>query len=105
MSDTNGQTRGTCNEALENMYLFLDNEIAGSEREHVQQHLDDCIPCLESFEFEAELKTVIKSRCKDDVPEHLYSRIRSSLRVEIQSTDDAGDGTSSNSSQGGIPNA
>lgn len=82
-----------CREALRAMYEFLDKELSADRRTHVQGHLDECIPCLEAFEFEAELKQVIATRCQDEVPEYLYTQVRMSLRAEI-------DG---NGSQGGIP--
>lgn len=75
-----------CSEALAAMYQFLDQELTAADRVEVQRHLDGCIPCLEAFEFEAELKTVIADRCKDEVPEHLYVRIRSILKIECDST-------------------
>lgn len=75
---------GKCAEALTAMYLFLDNEqMDSADRAHVQEHLDACIPCLESFEFEAELKQVIRRKCKDDAPDALYKRIQSTLKLEI----------------------
>ncbi len=82
-----------CQEALRAMYEFLDKELSTDRRAHVQTHLDECIPCLEAFEFEAELKQVIATKCREEVPDYLYSRVRMSLRAEI-------DG---NGSQGGIP--
>ncbi len=82
-----------CKEALRAMYEFLDKELSTDRRAHVQTHLDECIPCLEAFEFEAELKQVIATKCKDQVPDHLYTRVRMSLRSEIDE----------NGSQGGIP--
>ncbi len=82
-----------CDDVIENMYLFLDKEITEEKRADVQQHLTECIPCLEAFEFEAELKTVIATRCKDKVPAHLYEKIMTSLTAE----------TEGNSGQGGIP--
>jgi mycothiol system anti-sigma-R factor len=75
-----------CNEALTAMYLFLDNEqLTEAQRAHVQKHLDECIPCLESFEFEAEFKQLIKQRCRDEMPASLYERVRMCLKVEINS--------------------
>ena len=41
----------------------------------IQKHLDDCPPCFEAFDFEAELRIVIASKCKDQVPETLVMRI------------------------------
>lgn len=73
-----------CSEALSAMYLFLDKEqLSSDEVAQIKSHLDDCIPCLESFEFEAELKQVIRKRCTDEVPEALYEKVRATIRMEI----------------------
>ena len=82
-----------CRDALKAMYMFLDRELPAAERVHVQSHLDDCIPCLEAFEFETELKQVIAYRCRDEVPTHLVESVRARLLLEIQS----------NPPEGGIP--
>jgi len=73
------------------MYQFLDKELDDVQRRHVQNHLDECIPCLEAFEFEAELKIVVATRCKDEVPEHLYLQVRQSLLAEIDGISPAGE--------------
>lgn len=73
-----------CEEALRAMYLFIDSELSVLDRAQVQVHLDDCLPCLQKFEFEVELKQIISSKCKDDVPDYLYERVRASLLREIE---------------------
>lgn len=80
----NSEEKEVCVETLRAMYLFIDRETDEARRDELGQHLADCPPCLEKFEFEAELKTVIAARCTDEVPDHLYERVRSSLRIEIQ---------------------
>ena len=82
-----------CQDALRNMYQFLDKELPKSEVAHVQSHLDECIPCLEAFEFETELKAVIANKCQEAVPSHLYAKVQASLRQEI----------GENPGDGGIP--
>ena len=57
-----------CREALETLYNFLDGELTEQRRQEIQQHLDECSPCLEAFDFEAELKIVIARQCRDQVP-------------------------------------
>src|SRR5688572_1305676 len=76
-----------CDDIVQSMYLYLDEEqLTPEERVEVRNHLDDCIPCLESFEFEAEFKQIIKTKCRDDVPAHVYEKVRAKLTVEIDST-------------------
>ncbi|HRA33525.1 MAG TPA: mycothiol system anti-sigma-R factor [Acidimicrobiales bacterium] len=69
-----------CNETLRELYLYLDGELTDSDRVHIQQHLDDCSPCLEAFDFEAELRLVVRNRCVDQVPESLRNRIAQAIQ-------------------------
>jgi len=69
-----------CQEALDTLYHFLDGELTEERRRQIQHHLDDCSPCLEAFDFEAELKIVIARRCREAVPETLRLRIAAALQ-------------------------
>ncbi len=73
-----------CREALDTLYHFLDGELTPSRRLEIQRHLDGCSPCLEAFDFEAELKVVIARRCRDQVPQHLRARVASALEDASQ---------------------
>jgi len=53
---------GDCDEALRTLYYFLDGELTPARRQAIQRHLNECSPCLEAFDFEAELKLVV-ARC------------------------------------------
>jgi mycothiol system anti-sigma-R factor len=66
---------GECEEALQTLYTFLDGELTLERRAAIQQHLDQCSPCLEAFDFEAELKMVVARCCRDQVPDDLRRRI------------------------------
>jgi mycothiol system anti-sigma-R factor len=68
-----------CAEALQELYTFLDGELTVERREHIRVHLDDCNPCLEAFDFEAELRIVISTKCKESVPDSLKDKIRRAL--------------------------
>lgn len=68
-----------CQEALDRLYFFLDGELTEERRSAIQYHLDGCSPCLEAFDFEAELKMVVGQRCREAVPEHLRQRVAEAL--------------------------
>ena len=70
-----------CNDALHELYEFLDGELTDDRRADIQHHLTDCSPCLETFDFQAELKIVISSKCRDEVPEALKAKIASALGI------------------------
>ena len=71
-----------CNDAIHRLYHFLDGELTDGRRQEIRRHLDDCSPCLEAFDFEAELRLMIAAKCRDDVPEQLRIRIAAAIRHE-----------------------
>jgi mycothiol system anti-sigma-R factor len=82
MGDTHHHDYGDdaeCAEALEALYTFLDGELTEDRRIEIRHHLDDCSPCLEAFDFEAELRMLIRQRCRDQVPESLRQRVADKL--------------------------
>ena len=66
---------GGCQEALSSLYTFLDGELDQGRRAAIEHHLDECSPCLEAFDFEAELRIVIAPKCTEQVPESLKARL------------------------------
>ena len=52
-------TMADCNQTLRELQLFLDGELSASESAHVIGHLDECLECYQTFDFQAELKQVI----------------------------------------------
>ena len=64
-----------CSDVLGQLYRFLDGELDDRTRVRITAHLDDCSPCLEAFDFEADLRRVIANRCRDQVPDDLRARI------------------------------
>ena len=43
-----------CREAVEHLYEYLDKELTPAVEREVRDHLEDCHPCLEQFDFEEE---------------------------------------------------
>jgi mycothiol system anti-sigma-R factor len=74
--------RGGCDDSLHELYTFLDGELTESRRAEIKRHLDDCPPCYEQFDFEAELRLLIAQKCRDTVPESLRDRIARALGGE-----------------------
>ena len=71
-----------CRETVHRLYHFLDGELTTGRKRQIQEHLDECSPCLRAFDFESELRTLIASHCRDMVPEHLRSRIAAAIDHE-----------------------
>jgi len=74
---------GNCDDALHELYGYLDGELTVERRQNIQRHLDDCPPCYEAFDFEAELRIVIARKRTESVPESLKQRIADALEKEV----------------------
>ncbi|MGH9028391.1 MAG: mycothiol system anti-sigma-R factor [Acidimicrobiales bacterium] len=85
-----GEHEVNCNETLHRLYTYLDGELTEERRQQIQRHLDDCPPCFEAFDFEAELRIVIANKCKDRVPEGLRDRVHRALEDEEKKQHRAG---------------
>ncbi|HEV7523846.1 MAG TPA: mycothiol system anti-sigma-R factor [Acidimicrobiia bacterium] len=70
-----------CGQAHVRVYEYLDGELTVWKRRAITRHLDDCPPCAEGFTFEFELRRVIVSKCAEDVPSELKSRIALALGI------------------------
>ncbi len=71
-----------CEDALRQLYEFLGNEITDDNRDQIRHHLDACGHCASAYDFEAELRQVIASRCVDRAPEALRNRILEALATD-----------------------
>jgi mycothiol system anti-sigma-R factor len=69
-----------CVEAVHVLYHYLDGELTSERRLLIKQHLDDCPPCGQAFDFEAELRVVISQKCREQVPPNLRQRVADALR-------------------------
>ena len=79
--------KGECTEAVEVLYHYLDGQLTEERRILIRRHLDDCPPCLDAFDFEAELRTVIAHKCRERVPDHLRVRVAEAIRAVMNESD------------------
>jgi mycothiol system anti-sigma-R factor len=84
--DRGDMNEGNCDDALHVLYDFLDDELTDENRQKIKRHLDDCPPCYEAFDFEAELRIVIAKKCVETVPEHLRERVAEALEREHEAS-------------------
>jgi mycothiol system anti-sigma-R factor len=73
-----------CQDALHELYGYLDGELTDERRAAIHSHLDGCQPCAEPYDFEAELRLVIRRKCQDQVPDRLMAKVRAALAIEQQ---------------------
>jgi mycothiol system anti-sigma-R factor len=70
----------TCAEFLERIVCLLDNELDGTEVAEVKAHLEECAPCLKSYDLQRTVKALVARSCSEHAPESLRERVR----VQIQ---------------------
>jgi mycothiol system anti-sigma-R factor len=70
-----------CEDALHELYGFLDGELTDDKRKLIQHHLDDCQPCAEPYDFEAELRHVIRRKCQEQVPDTLVQKVKAAIQT------------------------
>lgn len=73
---------GDCNDALRELYEFLDGELTDERRRLIHDHIERCNPCLEAFDFEVELRHVIAAKCREECPDELRSRVAAAIEAE-----------------------
>lgn len=70
-----------CEDSLHELYRFLDGELTEERRAAIQQHLDGCQPCAEPYDFEAELRHIVRQKCREQVPESLVEKVRAAIEA------------------------
>lgn len=84
-----------CDKVLNDVWLFLDNEMDPDARAAVVKHLDDCSPCLEEAGIEEKLKKLVHRGCHGErAPEHLRVRLASAIQSVTVTAVSGPDGTS-----------
>lgn len=74
-----------CQKALDNLYVFLDQEIDGASCEEIEQHIAECADCLNEFDLERIVKELVQRSCAEPAPEPLRSKVLLSIRtVQIE---------------------
>ncbi len=81
---------GNCDDALRDLYVYLDGEIDDERRALISHHIDDCSPCLEAFDFEHELRDLVARTCRSDAPDSLKDRVAEAIRACEEVPEDVG---------------
>lgn len=78
-----------CSETLRELDRFLDSELSADARSSIRRHLESCPDCLGAFDFHAELKVVIATKCQEDeMPADLLVRIERCFSAEFDTEPD-----------------
>ena len=70
-----------CADYLERIVYFLDNELDEADCSVVQQHLDECGPCLRKYDLQRTVKTIVARSCNESAPPSLRERVMLEIRA------------------------
>ena len=70
----------TCAAVLERIVCLLDDELDAGDVAEVKAHLDECAPCLQSYDLQRTVKALVARSCMEHAPDSLRQRVR----VQIQ---------------------
>jgi len=77
-----------CDDVLQELYLYLDDETDDALRNRIRMHLDACAPCLRQYGLEQDVRSLIARCCGNErAPITLHERIR--VRITEISIDTA----------------
>jgi mycothiol system anti-sigma-R factor len=74
-----------CADFLERIVYFIDNELDEADCSEVRAHLDSCNPCLEKYDLQRTVKSVVARSCSEAAPAELRDRVMVRIReVQVQ---------------------
>jgi len=76
-----------CDEAVEYVYQYLDDELTTTRKARIKWHLKRCGHCMDAYTFETQLKEKIASSGKTEPPPELFSSLRALLQQERNEED------------------
>jgi mycothiol system anti-sigma-R factor len=77
-----------CADYLERIVPFLDNELDEADCAAVRVHLDSCNPCLERYDLQRTVKSVVARSCSESAPDELRQRVLLRIReVQVRISD------------------
>jgi mycothiol system anti-sigma-R factor len=81
--------KAECDNAVDYLYQYIDQELTWSRRLRIRWHLKRCGDCMDAYDFEVQLKARIRECGRDDEPpQELFDRIRALIEQEAAGTQD-----------------
>jgi len=69
-----------CSAVIDRVFFFIDNELDQADCSQIQQHLDECGPCLEEYNLERTVKALVARSCPEQAPEQLREKVLLRIR-------------------------
>ena len=75
-----------CRQVLEAMWLYIDQEPAGLDRELILHHLEECSPCMAHSRVEIAFKSLLaRSLSAEPAPDRVRARVTAQItRIQVQ---------------------
>ncbi len=78
-SEVPTMSRRRCEDAVTNLYLYLDDEMTWPHRSVISWHLRRCEGCMSRFRFEEYLRVFIRERVQEEPRQEVLERLRAFL--------------------------
>jgi mycothiol system anti-sigma-R factor len=75
-------SRHRCEDAIANVYLYLDDEMGWVHAARISRHLRRCGSCLGLFRFEERLRVVIREKVREEPRPEVLERLQAFLREQ-----------------------
>lgn len=70
-----------CEEAIKNLWLYLDSEIEAVLVERIKAHIQTCQTCRQELAWEERVRSLLRRSCTEQAPEELRVQIRHRITV------------------------
>lgn len=70
-----------CSEVLDRVFSFIDNELQSADKSEIQEHLDECLPCLQKYDLERTVKALVARSCSEHAPDTLREKVLLRIRT------------------------
>jgi len=81
-------TARDCVDFLDEIVYFIDNELDAADCSVVRAHLDTCNPCLEKYDLQRTVKSIVARSCSEAAPVELRQRVMLQIRqVQLRITE------------------
>ena len=68
-------TNEECVDFLERIMRLIDNELEEGDCAVVRAHIDTCNPCLERYDLQRTVKSIVARSCAEAAPDELRQRV------------------------------
>jgi mycothiol system anti-sigma-R factor len=79
MSITGSSGHPRCDDLAERIERFIDGELDANEVAELDEHLAECLPCVEERGLRERIRGLIRQGCSEVAPPDLVARVRARL--------------------------